>query len=157
MKSLLALLVALICGCAAATPVTQYPLMSQQQQVEQKPLPERPDAKEIPEKEDWVKPLNAGECTATEGVLLSAAKAARAKKWQLGYNALRDLYDTDRQIWSLHRITYEERIGQANITIKRISPSWWDENRTIIGWTGGFIMGAVSSIAIVYGLDQVRQ
>lgn len=101
--------------------------------------------------------MKVGDVVDKPGVLLSPDKAARAKKWQDGYLNLRLLYETDRQIWQQHRIVYEERTAQANAEIKRLSPSWWDENKGNILWAGGFIMGAASSIAIVYGLDQVRQ
>ena len=144
-------------GCSASAPVVQYPAMSEKQQVENKTLPARPDAEKISAEKDWVRPMAPGACTADAGVLLSPDKAARAKEWQLGYNVLRDLYDIDRQVWQQHRIVYEERTKQANAQVKRLSPSWWDENKGNILWAGGFIMGAASSIAIVYGLDQVRQ
>lgn len=143
-------------GCGAATPFLQYPAMSEKQQVENKTLPARPDAVAVAPDDDWVKPMKAGDVVDKPGVLLSPGKAARAKEWQLGYNALRDLYDIDRQVWVQHRIVYEERTTQANATIRRLSPSWWDENKSSILWAGGFIMGAATSIAIVYGLDHVR-
>lgn len=152
-----ALILLVTIGCSASTPVPQYPAMSEKQLVENKPLPERPDAEKIAPENDWVKPMKAGDVADKPGVLLSPDKAARAKKWQDGYNNLRDLYELDRQVWVQHRIVYDERISQANATIKRLSPSWWDENKSQILWVGGFVMGAATSIAIVYGLDHVRQ
>lgn len=155
MKRYIAIL--LVVACSASTPVPQYPAMSEKQQVENKALPERPDAEKIASENDWVKPMKAGDSTDKPGVLLSPDKAARAKKWQDGYNNLRDLYELDRQVWQQHRIVYEERQNQSNALIKRLSPSWWDENKSQILWVGGFVMGAATSIAIVYGLDHVRQ
>jgi hypothetical protein len=156
-KMICVVLVVAICGCSASTAVPQYPNISDKQYVENKALPERPDAVAIAPDGDWVKPMKVGDVVDKPGVLLSPDKAARAKKWQDGYVNLRLLYETDRQIWQQHRIVYEERTAQANAEIKRLSPSWWDENKGNILWAGGFIMGAASSIAIVYGLDQVRQ
>lgn len=152
-----ALILLVTIGCSASTPVLQYPKLNDKQRVEEKSLPERPDAVAIAPENDWVKPMKAGDSTDKPGVLLSPDKAARAKKWQDGYNNLRDLYELDRQIWVQHRIVYDERIAQANAEIKRLSPSWWDENKSQILWVGGFVMGAATSIAIVYGLDNVRQ
>jgi len=151
-----ALMMLFVVGCGASAPVIQYPTMSEKQQVENKALPDRPDAVAIAPDDDWVKPMKTGDVVDKPGVLLSPGKAARAKEWQLGYNALRDLYDIDRQVWQQHRIVYEERTAQANAQIRRLSPSWWDENKSQILWAGGFLMGAASSIAIVYGLDHVR-
>ena len=152
-----ALILLVSIGCSASTPVVQYPQISDKQHVEDKVLPERPDAVAIAPENDWVKSMKAGDSTDKPGVLLSPDKAARAKKWQDGYNNLRDLYELDRQVWQQHRIVYDERISQANAQIKRLSPSWWDENKSSLLWAGGFIMGAATSIAIVYGLDHVRQ
>lgn len=143
-------------GCSASTPVLQYPNLSDKQRVEDKKLPDRPDAIAIAPENDWVKAVKAGDVADKPGVLLSPDKAARAKKWQDGYNSLRDLYDLDRQVWQQHRIVYEERTSQANAEIKRLSPSWWDENKATIGWVGGFVMGAACSVAIVYALDNVQ-
>jgi hypothetical protein len=152
-----ALILLVTIGCSASTPVLQYPKISDKQRVEDKPLPERPDAVAIAPENDWVKPVKVGDVADKPGVLLSADKAVRAKKWQDGYLNLRSLYDLDRQIWQQHRIVYDERIAQANAEIRRLSPSWWDENKSSVLWAGGFIMGAATSIAIVYGLDHVRQ
>lgn len=154
---LTALIVLFAIGCGASAPVIQYPAMSERQQVENKALLARPDAVAVAPDDDWVKPMKAGDVVDRPGVLLSPGKAARAKEWQLGYNALRDLYDIDRQVWQQHRIVYEERITQANAQIRRLSPSWWSEEKSQILWVGGFVMGAATSIAIVYGIDNVRQ
>ena len=152
-----ALAVALVVGCSATTPVPQYPNISDKQYVESRSLPVRPDAEKIPVDQDWARSMVAGACTPDPGVLLSPDKAARAKAWQNGYNNVRELYELDRQVWQQHRIVYEERMSQANAEIRRLSPSWWTENKGNILLAGGFIMGAASSIAIVYGLDRVRQ
>lgn len=152
----LGLLMLFAVGCGASTPVPRYANISDKQYVESKPLPDRPDAIAIPEDQNWAKPLMAGQCTEADGIILSPEKAARAKLWQEGYNGLRGLYETDRQIWQNHRIVYEERTSQANAEIKRLSPSWWAENSSQILWVGGFLMGAATSIAIVYGLEHVK-
>lgn len=153
---LTALILLFAIGCSASTPVPQYPAMSEKQQVENKVLPERPDAVAIAPENDWVKPMKAGDIVDKPGVLLSPDKAARAKKWQDGYNNLRDLYDIDREVWQLHRVVYEERTNQANAQIKRLSPSWWDEHSATISWAAGFVLGAATTVTIVYGLDHVR-
>jgi hypothetical protein len=156
MKIIAAILIVCI-GCGASTPVPQFAGVSEKQYVENKPLPARPDAEKIPADQDWTRPLPAGQCTKEDGVLLSPAKAARAKLWQEDDIGIRATYELDKQIWQQHRIVYDERIAQANAEIKRRSPSWWDENKGTLGWAGGFLMGAATTIAIVYGLDHIRQ
>jgi hypothetical protein len=151
-------IILIVCiGCGASTPVPQFAGIGEKQHVESKPLPARPDAEKIPADKDWVKPLAAGQCTQQDGILLSPDKSARAKLWQVSYDGLRATYELDRQIWQQHRIVYDERIAQANAEIKRRSPSWWDENKGTLGWAGGFLMGAAVTVAIVYGIDNVRQ
>lgn len=157
MKNYVAIVLLVCIGCSASTPVIQYPAMPDKHRVENKELPVRPDSEAIAPENDWTKAMKPGDTTDKPGVLLSADKAARAKKWQDGYINLRLLYETDRQIWAQHRIVYEERVSSANAEIKRLSPSWWDENKGTLGWVSGFIMGAATTVAIVYAIDSVRQ
>jgi hypothetical protein len=151
-----ALVLIFLVSCAASTPVVQYAGIDPKQYVETKTLPDRPDKDPIPADKDWVIPLAAGQTAKQDGVLLSPEKAGRAKLWQDGYLGLRSLYDIDRQIWTQQRIIYDERLSQANAEIKRRSPSWWDENKGTLSWVGGFVMGAATSVAIVYGLEHVK-
>lgn len=161
---LLSLLTVLSLGCGAATPVVQYRGIPEAQYVEQKELPESPAGELIAKKDDWVKALPASVCTDAKGVerktdhgiVMSPQKAARAKRWQDSYSNLRGLYELDRQIFSQHRIIYDERMGQANEEIVRLSPSWWDKNKGTLGWGAGFVAGAAATIAIVYAVDEVK-
>lgn len=161
----IATLMILSAGCGAATPVVQYKGIPEAQYVEQKELPESPATEPIAKKDDWVKALPASVCIDEKGVerrtehgiVMSPQKAARAKRWQDAYKNLRGLYDLDRQVFGQHRIIYDERMGQANEEIERLSPSWWDENKGTFGWGAGFIAGAAATIAIVYAVDEVQK
>lgn len=144
-------------GCGASTPVVQYSGVAEKQHVEKVPLPDRPDKEEIPKDADWVKALPAGQSHDKHGVLISPEKAARAKLWKVSYETLRKLYETDRQIVEQHRIIYDERLAQANKEIRRLSPSWWDENKGTVAWATGFVLGAAATISIVYSVDEVKQ
>lgn len=157
MMRLVAIAVLAAAGCSASTPVPQYPGIKEKQHVEARELPPRPDAEPISPEQDWVQALPAGKCAEKDGILLSPEKAVRAKLWQTAYNGLRNLYDLDRQVWGQHRIVYEERTQQANAEIKRLAPSWWQENKGTIAWAGGFLMGAAATIAILYGVEQVQE
>jgi hypothetical protein len=161
---LLVILAVLSVGCGAATPVVQYKGIPEAQYVEQKKLPDSPASEPIAKKDNWVKSLPASVCTDEKGVerktdhgiVMSAQKAARAKRWQDAYNNIRSLYELDRQIFGQHRIIYDERTKQANEEIVRLSPSWWDENKGTFGWGAGFVAGAAATIAIVYAVDEVK-
>ena len=144
-------------GCGQAMPAVQYDGIRQAQRIEERKLPARPDAKPIPEHYDWVRVLAPGECTERAGILISAEKAARAKRWQTGYVRLRELYELDRGIWIQQRIVYEERLGQANSEIYRLAPTWWDSNKATIGWASGFVLGVVATIAVVYGVEEAKE
>lgn len=165
MRYALSVLTVFAMGCGASIPVVQYGSIPERQHVESKALPDAPDKTEIPKEKNWVMALPASTCTDIKGkerkvqggVVLSPEKAARAKKWQLGYRALRSLYETDRQIWTQHRIVYIERTNQANREIVRLSPSWWTESKGTLAWAAGFVMGAAATVAIVYAVDEVKQ
>ena len=158
MRQVLSILMVFAIGCGSTAPVVvQYSGVPERQHVEKKELPEPPDAKPIPAEEDWVKPLPAGKAYDKDGVLISPAKAARAKQWQLGYKSLRDLYEIDRQIWEQQRIVYDERLGQANKEIERLSPSWWSDNKGTVGLVTGIVLGVATTIGIVYAVDEVKQ
>jgi len=154
----------LFMGCGAAKPVVQYKSIPEAQYVEQRDLPDSPALEPISKESDWVKALPASTCTdergverkTEHGIVMSPEKAARAKRWQDAYNSLRGLYELDRQIFSQHRIIYDERTKQANEEIVRLSPSWWMENKGTLGWGAGFIAGAAATIAIVYAVDEVK-
>ena len=154
---LIAILAVLSIGCGASTPVTQYPGIDKEQHVETRKLPDRPDKEKIPKEKDWVKPLPAGTTHTADGVLLSPEKAIRAKLWKAAYNELVSLYDLDRKVFGHHRVVYEERLGQANKEVHRLSPSWWDENKGTIAWGAGFVVGAAATIIILYSVEEVKQ
>lgn len=150
-----ALVLVLLVACVAPAAVPQYAGIDPKQYIETKPLPARPDADPIPAADDWDQALLAGQAAPQNGILLSPQKAGRAALWKDDYNSLRNLYELDRQIWTQQRIVYDERLSQANAEIKRISPSWWDENKGTLAWVGGFVMGAATSVAIVYSINHV--
>ena len=121
--------------------------------VEKKKLPASPAAEPIPPDKDWVVVVMQGEKVPEDGILLSAEKAARAKKWQLSYEELRGLYEADRDVWVQTRLIYEERIDQANKEIQHLQPTWWDSNKGTIAFITGAVMGSALAIGIAYGLD----
>lgn len=140
-------------ACGGGTVAVQYRGMPDMA-VETKPLPDRPDKTPIADGKDYVVPLSNGDKAPADGVLLSPDKAARVKLWQLDYDELRALYNTDREVWKQTRIVYEERLGQANEEIRRLQPSWWDQHRLEIGVVTG-IIGGVAIMVGAYKLEQV--
>lgn len=156
MRQALAIVLVFAMGCGSAAPVVVYSGMPERQHVEKKELPAAPDAEPIPTKEDWVRPMPKGQCAEKDGLLISPAKAARAKKWQLGYKSLRDLYEVDREIWGQTRIVYDERLKAANKDIERLSPTWWDNNKGTVGFVTGIVLGVAATVGIVYAVDEVK-
>ena len=162
----LAVLIAMLtASCGSSTTVPQYSGIGESHHVETRDLPPRPDAEPIAKEDDWVKSLPAATCKldrsgdtvkTEDGVLLSPEKAVRAARYKDGYNNLRLLYDVDREIFGAQRTVYEERIRQANSEIERLSPSWWDDHKTDLAWATGFFLGAATTIAIVYAVDEVQ-
>ena len=157
MRLLLVISVVLMGGCRSSIPTPQYAGIAENQHIEKRDLPKRPDAEAISDDKNWVKPLAATKCADRDGILFSPEKAVRAKLWKTGYEGMRVLYDLDRKIWSEHRVVYDERLMQANKEIERRSPSWWDNHKASISWAVGFGAGAVTTVAIVYAVDEVRQ
>jgi hypothetical protein len=142
-------------ACGAGNTVVQYKgIPDKHMRVEENPLPDRPDKEPIPPAEDYVYPVTQGDPAPADGVLLSPAKAARAKKWQIGYDEIRGLYEQDRQVWKQNRIIYEERLDLANQEIGRLQPSWWDQNKGTVAFIGGVVLGAFVTVGVAYGLDQ---
>lgn len=157
MRKVAAAMALTVFACGQSMPAVQYRGISESKRVEERKLPARPDDKPIPERHDWIRVMASKSCTDRAGILFSAEKAARAKLWQMGYIDLRDLYELDREIWVQQRIVYEERLGQANTEIRRLSPTWWDSNKGTIGWASGFVLGVVATIAVVYGVEEARE
>ncbi len=155
MRFLLALLLSVMVACGGSMPAMQYQVtMPQVVKVEEKPLPERPDAQKIPAEKDWVVPLDKGEKAPDPGVLLSEDKAARVKLFQIDYNELRGEYEADRKVWEQTRIIYEERLNSANNEIRHLQPNWWDSNKGTIGFIGGFVLGGLATVGVVYGVEK---
>lgn len=154
-----------VAACGSSNSVPQYPGIGESHHVEAKKLPPRPDAQAIAKEDNWSEPLPSATCTVEstgetvatkDGVLISPDKAIRAIRFKDSYNNLRDLYEIDRQIIGAQRVVYEERLAQANSEIRRLSPSWFDRNKGTLGWVGGFVAGAVTTVAIVYAVDEVN-
>ncbi len=157
MRSVLATFLVLLIGCSGAVPVYFTGIKDPSFRVEDRKLPPRPDKKPIPPDKDWVLPLVKDKPSPKDGVLISAEKAVRAAKYKTRYNELRSLYDLDRHVWRSTRVIQEEQRKQANQVIKDLTPGWWSKNKGMLSWTTGFVLGAASTILIVYGLDKVDQ
>jgi len=149
MREILAVAVVMTIGCGAPAPMVQYAGIKDSDRVEEKALPDAPNAVPIPEEWNWVVPLPAGRKHTKAGVLLSPEKAARAVDWKNGYNNIRSLYELDRKVWREHRTIYEERLKKANEEIRRLSPTWYEHNKIVIG----FVTGVATTVAIVFAIN----
>lgn len=121
-------------------------------------LPPRPDSTPIPEAEDWVVPLEAGDQTDRAGVLLSDAKARRAALWVVEYNRIRGLYEIDLVTWARERVIYNRYLRLADDEVARWQDAsrrtWWERHQGQIGLGVGLVLGIVTTMLVVYGLDR---
>ena len=143
-------------GCGAA-PIRIGAKASQAYRVEDEKLPPRPDEKPIPPEKDWVLPLAKDTPAPKSGVLISPEKAVRAAKYKTRYNEIRTLAELDKRVWRSRAVIHEEQLGQANKVIKDLTPGWWDNNKGTLGFTAGMLIGAVITVFVVYGVDQVQE
>ncbi len=147
----------LLIGCGGAVPVHFSGIKDPSFKVEDKKLPPRPDVKPIPPEKDWVVPLAKDKPAPKDGVLISPEKAVRAAQYKLRYNELRSRYDLDRLVWRSTRVIQSEQRGQANRVIKDLTPGWWQNNKGTLGFVTGITIGAIMTIFVVYGVDQVQE
>ncbi len=157
MRIVLATFLVLLIGCGGAVPVHFAGIKDPSFKVEDRKLPPRPDEKPIPAGKDWVVPLAKDKLAPKDGVLISAEKAVRAAKYKERYNEIRSLYDLDRHVWRSTRVIQEAQRKQANQVIKDLTPSWWQRNKGVLGWTSGTVIGAAMTILVVYGVDKVQE
>lgn len=175
MTKILPTLVALsLFACAGPRPYAPTVPDSLSKRVEQRELPPDPAKEKLPSETpsgDWVMPLERGECLdergravseatvpcpAKSGVAVSEERAYRDGLFRIRYTELRKTFEADRQVWSAHRELYEERLKLADKAIHDLQPGWWDRNKLEVGLIGGTVIGIVTSVAILYVMDEVN-
>lgn len=127
-------------------------------------LPERPDAQPVPPAADWVIALSEGETVpeGQAGILMSQEKAARAAKYVVGYNELRQLYEVDLRTWGREREIYERHLALADAEVERMRQkavrSFWERHAPEVAMVLGVVIGAavtVSIVAAVHGTEDL--
>lgn len=171
----LVLCVMMASGCATTAPAALPTLIAASQIVEAKPLPPDPSVEPLPPgtpSGDSVEPIEAGTCLdksgkpvagATSpcpgkaGIEVSEARAARDALYRIRYPEMRRMYEADRQVWAAQRDLYEERVRTAQTELQKAQPSWWQQHGPALGMVAGFVVGAVMTVAIVYGVNQATK
>lgn len=125
--------------------------------VEMDPMPEVPDADVKPE-DNWVKSVEEPEdCTGKKGILMSEEKATALAKYRVAYPGLRHFCELDRELWSGKWQISQRLLIEADRKIEDMQPSWWDRNKGTIGFFGGMLVGALTTIAVIYGVVKVEE
>ena len=156
-------------GCATTQAVVTPTIpLSSTQRVEEQPLPEHPDAAQLPPEippGEWIAQLEGGACVMGKndpcpedtGMVTSEARAFRDGLYRLRYKELRVYYEADRKVWTAQRALYEGRLNDANTALKQAQPTWFERHALEIGILSGFVVGAGATIGIVYGLAPAVQ
>lgn len=142
----------LVMGCASARPLpARAPLVP----VGEVALPPRPDAQPIAAAEQWVVPMEQGQCATRAGIQMSMANAQRAAQWRIGYDEIRGLYEVDRRTWVAQTAVFVEGLRTADREIERLRPTWFEQHSGQIGLATGLFLGAVLAVGIAAAIHQV--
>lgn len=176
MRKLLLILMFVVFGCGATTSSEHRPIVAEDRRPEARDLP--PDAVIEPlpagvptePSENYVMPFESGFCISGDGtdraegpcplisgIVVSEARAMRDATYRIRYPELRQLYQSDRQVWTAHRELYESQIVADREEIERLRPTWWERNDMAIGIAIGLVTGAAITVAITYAVNQVSE
>ena len=149
MQRVLVLVILASIACSPVQPTVIYKGISDPaMRVEERSLPDRPDAVPLTDAQNASYPVTKGSAAPVDGIVISPDKVARILKLKAGYDELRGLYQADRDIFKQNRLIYEERISQANAEISRLTPSWWDRHGASVGVIIGLVGGAALTAAL---------
>lgn len=165
-----AIIAILLVGCAG-TPKIQ-PVIPAPRHPEVRELPPNPRSESLPEGFDgpeWAEPQEAGACLPAgsstpepgttgpcprkPGLLISEAKAARIKLYQVRYDELRTTCEADRTVWDAQRELYEAEIARRDKYIEDSKPGWWEQHRAEFYGIGGMILGATITILVSHAVN----
>lgn len=161
MRAALCMFLVLAVGCSSAVPPQAKKRTLPEPLVAAK-LPERPDAKPIPPKDNWTVAVAAGDVVPINrgGILLSLEKGARASRYIISYNELRGLYEIDLRTWGRERKIYERHLTMSEAETARwrekAKRTWWENHDGQFGLIGGVLVGAAITVAIVGAVEGVK-
>lgn len=152
------LVLSLLTACAARIPAPVLAPPENLVEVEKNPMPPNPETEDIGSATgEWVVPIEAGSCLnalgpcpALSGIEMGEAKAARFGLYKIRYRELRTDFESSRDVWTAQRSLYAKKLDDANHTIQDMQPGWWDRNKGQIGTVGGFVLGTLFTVSIVY-------
>jgi hypothetical protein len=141
----------MVVGCVTPQkPVVQF--IPDTRRPELEPLPPNPRDEALEGAfvgEEWVEPLLKGHEAPKSGLLVSASRAARDILFRTRYDELRKLVEADRTVWSAQRAWYEERLRLSAEEIQRLQPTWWDQNKDVILFCAGVVLGVGATVGVV--------
>jgi hypothetical protein len=119
-------------------------------------MPESPS--QVVPGENWVVSVETPEdCKDRHGILMSEGKAELLAEYRVAYPGLRKFCELDRELWSGKWWISQRLLVEADARIKEMQPGWWDLNKGTISFFGGMLVGAVTTIAVIYGVMKVEQ
>lgn len=173
MRKLVLVVVLFAIGCGAAQTPEVRPLVAEDRRPEARELPEDVRDESLPEGtpvtpgEDYVMPIEAGQCLNEEGVVVAAgpcpdqsgimvseARANRDALYRIRYREMRDTYEADRRVWSAHRELYEAQIVADREEIAELQPTWWERHDGTVLTAVGVVVGAAITVAITFAVNQ---
>ena len=176
MRKLAIFFLLVIFGCGAAQTPEVRPLVAEdrrpearelQGDVRDEPLPE---GVPVTPGEDYVMPIEAGQCLNDEGtvvsegpcpdesgLMVSEARANRDALYRIRYREMRTTYESDRRVWSAHRELYEAQIVADRQEIEDLQPTWWERHDGTILTAVGVIVGAAITVAITFAVNQASE
>lgn len=85
-----------------------------------------------------------------KGVCMPEELAQEYARYNISYKQLRVDYEQDRTVWRVHRDLYETQVQLDAEELSRREPTWLEKNDAYLMGIGGFALGALSVIAVVY-------
>ncbi len=164
MRYYIALLLLVLVSCTK--PKIESPsFILPRDRVEELKLPHDPASMPLAEgipTEEWILPLESGECIAVDGttsavtpcpelsgILFSEASAMKFGMYKLSYRELRVLYENDRNVWKAHRSGYEDVIRQQQKAIIDLQPTFLQKNALTIGFISGVLLTSTTTALIL--------
>lgn len=144
-----------VCAFLMACASAQKPIPMPKAELDS--LPE-PPPEEVPEGKDWVIAVEESEAVpeGKSGILMSEEKAALLAKYRVKYPEMRRWAKLEQQLWSGKWQITQRLLLESQRELEK-KPGWWDRNKFEVGTAMGFVLGALATIAVVYGVQEVKK
>jgi len=89
------------------------------------------------------------------GILMGEKKAALMGEYKIAYDELRALYKIDIRGWQLKEKVYTQELEKCQGEVEKLSkpPSWFQQNKGLIGFILGLALGVGATVGIAYAIS----